>query len=321
VTGRKKKDVPPPPPDELMTVLARRGPNRVLRGDLGFVGVRGQIFTPDKGAGLPLVAFAHSWMADSGRYRDLLFHLASHGIVVAAPDVERGFTPSDVVLAAGLRTALDRLPGVRLGLAENVTVDDQRRGLAGHGFGASAAVYAAGPDILEATVQVPVDAVAAVFPSQSTPAAFAAASVVDAPAMVIAAGQTLDTYDANPLPLARALAGPVTLRSLPGADSRGLLERRTPKSVIGINGADKATHSTVRALLTGFFLATLGGDETYDAFTDADAALGTATSVDPSQPDEDDRSHIDKLFSGPPAPKKSSSGGVALSSIRALRGS
>ena len=39
------------------------------------------------------------------------------------------------------------------------------------------------------------------------------------------------------------------------------------------------------------------------------------------EPDEDDRSHIDKLFSGPPAPKKSSSGGVALSSIRALRGS
>ena len=68
---------------------------------------------------------------------------------------------------------------------------------------------------------------------------------------------------------------------------------------------------TVRALLTGFFLATLGGDETYEAFTDADAVLGIATNVDPSQPDEDDRSHIDKLFGGPPAPKKSSSGGVA----------
>ena len=78
-----------------MTVLARRGPHRVLRGDLGFVGVRGQIFTPEKGTGLPLVAFAHAWMADSGRYRDLLFHLASHGIVtredLAEQAVEPGF--------------------------------------------------------------------------------------------------------------------------------------------------------------------------------------------------------------------------------------
>lgn len=305
------------PPDALMIQLARRGPHKVLRGDLGFVGVPGQLFTPDSGTGLPLVVFAHAWMADVGLYRDLLFHLATYGIVVAAPDIERGLAPSDAALAVGLRTALSALPKVRLGLAEAITVDPKRSGLAGHGFGASAAVLAAGPEVLASTQSPTVEALAAVFPAPSTTTAFAAAATVRAPSMVIAAGSDLDTVDANALPLASELGGPVTLRAIAGASERGLLQRRGIKSLIGINGADKATHAAVRALLTGFFLATVGGDEQYAAFTDPDATLGSVLTVDPYEPDDDDRSHVEKLLSGPPAPKK----GGALSSIRALRGS
>ncbi|GED97232.1 alpha/beta hydrolase [Gordonia crocea] len=299
-----------------MTRLARRGPHKVLRGDLGFVGVPGQLFTPDRGTGLPLVVFAHAWMADAARYRDLLFHLATHGIVVAAPDVERGLAPSDVALAAGLRTAAATLPTVRLGLAESITVDAGRRGYAGHGFGASAAVLAAGTDVLAATEPVAVNALAAVFPAPSTATAAAAAPTVGAPAMVLAVDGHLDTVDANPLPLARELAGPVTLRVIPGASERGLLQRRGIKSLIGINGADKATHATVRTLLTGFFLATIGGDDEYAAFTDADEVLGAVVNVDPDEPDTDDRPHVEKLLSGPITAQK----GGPLSAIRALRG-
>ncbi|NNG97115.1 alpha/beta hydrolase [Gordonia araii NBRC 100433] len=312
--GSKKK--PAPPPDELMTRLSRRGPYKVLRGDLGFVGVPGQLFTPAAGAGLPLVAFGHSWMADSGRYRDLLFHLASHGIVAAAPDVECGLTPSDVELAAGLRTAVANLPKVRLGLDESITVDPRRCAVAGHGFGASAAVLALGPDVLAGTEPIGVESLAAIFPKPSTPTAFAAADAVRVPAMVVAAGSELDTVDANPLPLARALAGPVVLRSVPGATERGLLQRRSLRSLVGINGADKTTHSAVRALLTGFLIATADGDDEYAAFTDPEATLGAVLAVDPDEPDADDRDHIEKLFGGAPSAGRTG----ALSSIRALRG-
>jgi dienelactone hydrolase len=315
VFGNKKKPAPPPA-DELMTILARRGPHTVLRGDLGFIGVPGQLFTPETGSGLPVVAFAHAWMADLGRYRDLFFHLASHGLVVAAPDIERGPAPSDAVLAAGLRTALSALPAVRLGLGESITVDPRRGGLAGHGFGAGAAVLAAGPAVLGATEPVSVGAVAAVFPAPSTDAAFTTATAVSAPAMVIAADRALDTVDANPLPLARELGGPVTLRAVPGATDRGLLQRHTLASLIGINGADRATHSAVRALLTGFFLATVGLDDRYGAFTDEDAVLGSVLNIDPAEPDEDDRTHVEKLLGGPPAAKK----GGSFSAIRGLRG-
>ncbi len=311
----KSKEPQRLPPEELMVRLARRGPHKVLAGDLGFVGVPGRLFTPDAGSGLPLVAFAHAWMADAGRYRDLLFHLASHGIVVAAPDIERGFAPSDAALAAGLRTALTGLAAVRLGLTESVTVDPQRCGLAGHGFGASAAVLAAGTDVLESTEPIAVEALAAVFPAPSTDVAVAAAAAVTAPAMVLAADTALDTVDANPLPLARGLGGPVTLRSVPGATDRGLLQRRTLRSLIGINGADRATHAAVRALLTGFFLATVSGNDRYAAFTDPEAVLGEVLTIDPAEPDADDRTHLEKLMGGPPAAKRGT-----RSSIRALRG-
>ncbi len=54
-----KKKVVALPPDKLMQELARRGPNKVDRGDLGIVGMSGQIFAPQTGRGLPAVAFGH----------------------------------------------------------------------------------------------------------------------------------------------------------------------------------------------------------------------------------------------------------------------
>src|SRR6478609_10294106 len=75
---------------KLFAALTRRGPHRVLRGDLAFAGQPGVVYTPASGLGLPAVAFGHGWLTAVGNYRTLLEHLASWGIVAAAPNTERG---------------------------------------------------------------------------------------------------------------------------------------------------------------------------------------------------------------------------------------
>ena len=67
--------------------LTRRGPHRVLRGDLGFAGLPGTVYTPESGLNLPGVAFGHDWLQGVGRYSGTLEHLASWGVVAAAPFV------------------------------------------------------------------------------------------------------------------------------------------------------------------------------------------------------------------------------------------
>ena len=76
----------------------------VLAGDLGIVGVPGEVYTPDEGKHLPAIAFGHGWMNQTARYRDLVHHLASWGIVVALPAGQGGVLASDVGLAADLRS-------------------------------------------------------------------------------------------------------------------------------------------------------------------------------------------------------------------------
>ena len=71
---------------KLVGALARRGPHRVLRGDLAFAGLPGVVYTPESGFNLPGVAFGHDWLTGVDRYSGLLEHLASWGIVAAAPD-------------------------------------------------------------------------------------------------------------------------------------------------------------------------------------------------------------------------------------------
>ncbi|NKE63188.1 alpha/beta hydrolase, partial [Lentzea sp. PSKA42] len=122
--------------------LSRPGPHSVLRGDLALVGLPGVIFTPQSGLGLPAVAFGHGWMQPVRRYHGLLRHLASWGVVAAAPAVERGPLLSSRVLAANLLTTLDICTGVRLGSGD-ISVDPARVALAGHSMGGGAAVLAA----------------------------------------------------------------------------------------------------------------------------------------------------------------------------------
>lgn len=76
----------------LFKALTRRGPHKVLRGDLAFAGVTGVVYTPEAGFNLPAVAFGHDWLTGTDKYRATLEHLASWGIVAAAPDTEKGWS-------------------------------------------------------------------------------------------------------------------------------------------------------------------------------------------------------------------------------------
>src|SRR5699024_7318571 len=77
-------------PKHLFEELSHPGPHEVRRGDLALVGLPGVVFTPRQGLNLPAVVFGHGWMQPPGRYQDLLRHLASWGIVAAAPATHGG---------------------------------------------------------------------------------------------------------------------------------------------------------------------------------------------------------------------------------------
>ncbi|MCF8570427.1 alpha/beta hydrolase [Gordonia sp. HY002] len=288
-----------PPPDKLMAELTRRGPNKVDRGDLRIVGMSGQIFGPRTGNKLPAVALAHDWLASSPRYRDLVYHLASWGIVVALPDSQDGVFPSDIELATDLRAAVTVLRSVRLGNGA-ISVDPHRVGVAGHGFGAAAAVRAAADTVLLGRPPVEPRSLTALFPAPTTADLLPTAKTVTAQSLVLAAGGQLDSMTGNALALAESLGGDVVLRTIEDADNRGLLEKRGIKSLLGVNGADKATHRAVRAQLTGYLLHTLGGDDRYAAFSDSDKTMGeaVATSADDAEPAALD--HLSQLLGAKP---------------------
>src|SRR5262249_37620292 len=149
---------------KLFSALTRRGPHRVLRGDLAFAGLPGVVYTPESGMNLPGVAFGHDWLAGASQYEGTLEHLASWGIVAAAPNTEKRVAPSGLNLAFDLGTTLDIIAGVRLGPGK-ISVHPTKLGVAGHGFGGSAAVFTA------AGLPAKPKAVAAVFPTVTKPPA------------------------------------------------------------------------------------------------------------------------------------------------------
>ena len=54
--------------------------------------------------------------------------------------------------------------------------------------------------------------------------------------------------------------------------------------MVGLPGPHRATQKSVRALLTGYLLYTLGGDKTYRDFGDPDVELPKTTPFDPEAP-------------------------------------
>ena len=54
--------------------------------------------------------------------------------------------------------------------------------------------------------------------------------------------------------------------------------------MIGLAGPHRGTQRSVRALVTGYLLYTLGGDKTYRDFADPDVHLPKTDPVDPEAP-------------------------------------
>jgi dienelactone hydrolase len=250
---------------KLVAALTRPGPHRVLRGDLAFAGLPGVVYTPDAGLNLPAVAFGHDWLTGVERYSRLLEHLASWGIVAAAPDTERGLAPSVLNLAFDLGTALDIAAGVRLGPGK-ISVHPDKVGVIGHGFGGSAAVFAA------AGMKVKPKAVAAIFPTVTNPPAEQPAAALRVPGIVFSAPGSATTLRSNAIELFQAWDG-ATLRVVSKAQADGLAEGRRLTTAFGLGGPDRKTQKAVRALLTGYLLYALSGDKTYADFADPDVQL------------------------------------------------
>jgi hypothetical protein len=258
---------------KLVGTLTRRGPHRILRGDLAFAGLPGIVYTPESGLNLPGVAFGHDWLTPADRYAGTLEHLASWGIVAAAPDTEKGLAPSVLNLAFDLGTTLDIVTGVRLGPGK-ISVHPGKLGVAGHGFGGSAAVFAA------AGMASRLKSVAAIFPAVTKPQAEQPAATLKVPGVVFGAPGDQTTLRSNALGLSRVWDGAV-LRIVSKAEAEGLAEGRRLAKFAGLPGSDRRSQKSVRALLTGYLLYTLTGDKTYKEFADPEAILPKTNPIDP----------------------------------------
>ncbi|MEX0580990.1 MAG: dienelactone hydrolase family protein [Mycobacterium sp.] len=277
---------------KLYAALTRRGPHRALRGQLAFAGIPGIVYTPASGFGLPGLAFGHDWLTDADHYAGTCEHLASWGFVVAAPDTQRGLAPSVLNLAADLDATLDVITGVRLGQGD-ISVDPQKLGLAGHGFGGAAAVVAAADGTRA-------KAVAAVFPSVTKPSAEESAATLQVPGLVLATPDDQKSLRTDALEVAAAWDGAV-LRVVEKASTAGVAERRRMLGLLGLQGlgfpgSSSRTQKTVRALLTGFLLFHLTGDDTYREFAEPDAVLPHTAVPDPEAPAVTHEDRIIALF-------------------------
>ncbi|MBJ7337275.1 dienelactone hydrolase family protein [Mycolicibacterium sp.] len=259
---------------KLFAALTRRGPHRVLRGDLAFAGLPGIVYTPESGMNLPAVAFGHDWLAHADRYAGTLEHLASWGIVAAAPNTETGVAPSVLNLAFDLGTTLDIVSGVRLGPGK-ISVHPTKLGVVGHGFGGSAAVFAAAGmgDKLKAAV--------ALFPTVTKPPAPHPASTLRTPGLILAAPDDPLSIRCDSVALAAAWRG-ATLRTVAKAEAGGMVEGFRLTRIVGLPGGDRATQKTVRALLAGYLLHSLTGDKTYRDFADPEVHLPKTVDPDPA---------------------------------------
>ncbi|WIX79959.1 alpha/beta hydrolase [Amycolatopsis carbonis] len=258
-------------PKQLLAELSRPGPHEVLRGNLALVGLPGVVFTPRQGLGLPAIAFGHGWLQPASRYRHLLHHLASWGVVAAAPATQGGPLPSYRLLASDLLTTLDVVTTVRLG-PDGISVDPAKLGVAGHSTGGGSAVLAAAQAAAaDDSVRPRIRAVATITAAQTLPSASAAAQLITAPGLHLAAEEDLVAPAvAHAEAIATAWAGPVQLRTLGKSSHLGVTEGRHWSQLLLHGKPHRRTQQLTRALFTAFFLTHLTGTERYLPLLDAD---------------------------------------------------
>ncbi|MFE0026295.1 dienelactone hydrolase family protein [Amycolatopsis sp. NPDC059021] len=257
-------------PKQLLAELTHPGPHEVLRGNLALVGLPGVVFTPRSGLGLPAVAFGHGWLQPTGRYHQLLRHLASWGIVATAPATQRGPLPSHRLLASDLLATLDLVTKVRLG-PDGISVDSDRLGLAGHSTGGGSAVLAAAQAATAEPPKPEIRAVATITAAQTFPPATEAAKAIRAPGLHLAAGDDLIAPAVGHAEaIADAWAGPVQLRTLGKSSHLAVTEGRHWSQLLLHGKPHRGTQQLTRALFTAFFLTHLTGTSKYLPLLEAD---------------------------------------------------
>ncbi|ACU40358.1 dienelactone hydrolase family protein [Actinosynnema pretiosum subsp. pretiosum] len=248
---------------QVLDQLSRPGEHEVLRGDLALVGLPGLVYTPASGLGLPAVAFSHGWLQPATRYRGLLRHLASWGIVAAAPNTQRGPLASARLMSANLTTALDVCTGVRLGEG-GISVDPERLAVAGHSMGGGAAVLAAARDPRAR-------AVVTLAAAETKPSALDAAREIGVPGLHLAGGED---RIAPPIGHAQAIAeawrGPVQVRMLEKASHLGFTEGRHWSELLLDGRGERSAQRLARGLVTAFLLRVLKGERRWDALLEDD---------------------------------------------------
>lgn len=277
-------------PDDLLSTLSKRGPHRVLRGDLALAGLPGVVMTPSKGLGLPGVAFGHGWLQPVGRYSAFLEHLASWGIVAAAPATQSGVLPSTISMAADLDATLDVITGVRLGPGQ-ISVQPSRLALAGHSFGAGAAVLAAARTSR-------VSAVLGLAPARTAPSPVDVAPRVEVPGFFVAAGlDDVAPVAANAGALAEAWGGDAQVRVVDRGSHLGFCEGRHWTDLVLSGDAERKTQRVARGLAVAFLLHHLTGEDAYDALLDPAVELKNVSVWTRESDEAAAAKGIDKKFS------------------------
>ncbi len=291
----------------LIPSLERRGPHRVLVGDLDFAGIPGRVYAPAEGTAIPGVAFGHDWRVGVDGYHATLRHLASWGIAVAAPDTERGALPNHRGFASDLESCLQILSGVRLGTG-NITVDPSKLFLAGHGMGAGAAVLAATGRKASAemrrkyTSSPTLAGVVAIHPSDTSPSCYEAATHVSAPGLVLSPGRSTGFEKGEPERVAAYWRGDVVYRSVDKATSDGFHEKLMRKFAVSSSGMEFAVQDRIRALTVGFILAE--DDKKYAPFRDPELEIKGTTLSTRGELIEGLPEFVDPLAAGERALKK-----------------
>ncbi|GAA3538344.1 dienelactone hydrolase [Amycolatopsis ultiminotia] len=272
-------------PKQLLTELSHPGPHEVLRGNLALVGLPGIVFTPRSGLGLPAVAFGHGWLQPATRYRQLLHHLASWGVVAAAPATQTGPLPSHRLLAGDLLTTLDVVTTVRLG-PDGISVDPEKLGLAGHSAGGGASVLAAAESAGAGDEGRPrVRAVATVAAAQTFPPATEAAKVITAPGLHLAVEDDLVAPAiGHAEAIARNWAGPVQLRTLSKSSHLAVTEGKHWSQLLLQGKPHRGTQQLTRALFTAFFLTHLTGTDEYLPLLDGNVKRASIDLPDEDEP-------------------------------------
>ncbi|MTD14360.1 alpha/beta hydrolase [Nakamurella sp. YIM 132087] len=233
-----------------------KGPHRVASGRLDRAGLRGVVYTPVFGRGLPVVAFGHGWMQPVSRYTETFKFLASWGIVVVAPDTARGPIASHGGLALDLRNALAIAAAGRLG-GGRVRVDPAKAGVMGHSIGGGAAVLAAGAD-------PDIKAVVTVTAAETRPSAISAGARIMTPSLHLVGGDddmAGEDIDADGAKIAALWGGPTQLRTMKGVGHLGLPEgTHWTTALMGSSGVTAAQKAT-RTLAAAFFLRHLDGQD------------------------------------------------------------